>query len=125
MISSWRRRMHELSVCQALIEQVQRLAREHRALRVDRIVLQIGPLAGIEPELLKHAYPVAAAGTLAEGADLVFEARPVTVHCRDCGGDSEALPNRLLCAHCGSFRTELTGGDEMLLASLEFLQADA
>ena len=59
--------MHELSVCLALLDQVQSIAREHAATGVERILLQVGPLSGIEPPLLKNAYPLAAAGTVAEG----------------------------------------------------------
>jgi hydrogenase nickel incorporation protein HypA/HybF len=113
--------MHELSVCQALIEQVERIAREHGARRVDRIVLRVGPLSGVEAALLQHAYPLAAAGTVSEGAALAIEEAGVTVRCRDCGSESAAAPNRLLCATCGGFRTELVSGDELLLASLELI----
>ena len=40
--------MHELSVCLALMHPVESLAREHEAGRVDRLVLQVGPLSGVE-----------------------------------------------------------------------------
>lgn len=111
--------MHELSVCLSLLDQVQRIAADHGASRVERIVLRIGPLSGIEAPLLANAYPLAAAGTIAEHAVLDIEATPVQVHCYACGTESEAQPNRLLCAQCGSHRTKLTSGDEMLLANLE------
>ena len=65
--------MHELSVCTALMEQVERIAREHQAGRVERIVLQVGPLSGVETPLLQRAWPLASIGTLAEDAELVIE----------------------------------------------------
>lgn len=111
--------MHEFSVCMSLLEQVERIAREHGAERVERILLRIGPLSGVEAPLLANAYPLAAAGTIAEHAQLDIEPAAVRVHCVDCGKETEATPNRLLCASCGSFHTKLTSGDEMLLASLE------
>ena len=116
--------MHELSVCMALLEQVERIAREHHASAVERILLRIGPLSGIEASLLANAYPLAAAGTLAEHAVLDIEAAPVLVGCTDCGAESEAAPNRLLCGACGSYRTRLVSGDEMLLANLELSVPD-
>ena len=61
--------MHELSVCNALISQVEAIAREHGAGRVESITLQLGALSGVEPPLLERAYPLAAAGTLADGAE--------------------------------------------------------
>ena len=111
--------MHEYSVCMALLEQVERIAREHRARRVERIVLQLGPLSGVEGPLLEHAWPLAAAGSIAVDAELVIETAPVRVRCTQCGAESEAQANRLLCASCGDYRTQLISGDEMLLANLE------
>ena len=115
--------MHELSVCNALIEQVTAIAREHNAVRVDKVVLRVGPLSGIEVALLEHAYPIAATGTVAENAELSIESLTVRVKCSQCGAESDVEPNRLLCSACGDFRTNLISGDEMLLASLELTEA--
>lgn len=111
--------MHELSVCQSLLDQVARIAADHGANRVERILLRIGPLSGVEAPLLRNAYPIAAAGTIAEEAVLDIEPAPVRVHCVTCGAETDATPNRLLCGACGDWHTRLVSGDEMLLASLE------
>ena len=116
--------MHELSVCLALMEQVQKIANEHNARRVDKIVLRIGPLSGIEVPLLKHAYPLAAANTIAEDAELIIESMPVRVKCTQCGAETQVPANRLLCGQCGDFRTRVVSGDEMLLANMELTVAD-
>ena len=42
--------MHELSVCQALIGQVEVIAEEENAAQVVTIHLGIGPLSGVEPQ---------------------------------------------------------------------------
>ena len=111
--------MHELSVCLALLQQVERIAHERAATRVTSIVIKVGPLSGVEPELLRRAYPLAAAGTVAEHAELAIESPHVVVRCSQCGQQSTVPPNRLLCAACGDFRTRLESGDEMILQSLE------
>ncbi len=112
--------MHELSVCQALITQVEAVAEQHRAIEVYAIRVQIGPLAGIEPDLLEHAYLIARAGTLAQDARLVIDRLPIRVYCEGCGRESEATAISLVCTHCGDWHTRLVSGDEMLLASVEF-----
>jgi hydrogenase nickel incorporation protein HypA/HybF len=114
--------MHELSISIALMQQLQRIAQERGAGRVERIVVQVGPLSGVEAHLLERAWPLAATGTLAEEAELVIEQAPVKVRCTLCDAVSEVVPNRLLCAACGDFRTRLVSGDEMLLASVELSQ---
>jgi hydrogenase nickel incorporation protein HypA/HybF len=116
--------MHELSMCLALLDQVQEIAREHRATRVERIVLRIGPLSGIEPSLLENAYPLAAAGTIAADAALEIEPAPVRVQCPECGAETETTPNRLACGQCGGIGTKLISGDELLLAHLELAVPD-
>lgn len=111
--------MHELSVCLALMKQVERVAAEHGARTVERIRLQIGPLSGVEPALLKKAFPLAAAGTVADAALLDIETGPVVVRCTCCDSETEVLPNRLLCGQCGDFRTRVIRGEEMLLQSMD------
>ena len=116
--------MHELAICQALMSQVETIARENAALRVTAITLGMGPLSGVEEQLLKNAYPIATAGTIADGAELFIHPAAVRVRCSECGKESEATPNRLICAHCKNWRTELISGDELLLIRVELDKAD-
>ena len=107
--------MHELSICQALMEQVSRVAREQQALAVSDIYVSVGPLSGVEAPLMQNAFPIAAAGTVADRAQLHIESSAVRVACDDCGAESEVPANRLLCHQCGDWRTRLIAGDELLL----------
>ncbi len=49
--------MHELSVCEALVDQLRDLAARESAQRITRVLLRIGPFSGVVPELLEHAFP--------------------------------------------------------------------
>lgn len=111
--------MHEMSICQGLLDQVERIAAEKGAKRVDSIVLSIGPLSGVEPELLSRAYEVAKLKTIAEYATLEIRTGPVVVECRSCGANGEAGVNRLLCPSCGGWQVDVLEGDELLLLRLE------
>jgi hydrogenase nickel incorporation protein HypA/HybF len=114
--------MHELSVCQGMLQQLEDIAHEHQANAITLVRLQIGPLSGVEPQLLQQAFPIATAGTIAEGAELVTENLPVKVKCRECGAESDVTPNKLVCTACGGWHTQLLSGDELLLASVELEQ---
>jgi len=116
---SWISPVHELAVCQSMLQQVQQIAAEHRATTVTRITVQLGPLSGVEAQLLSEAFPLAAADGIARNAELIIETLPVRVQCERCGAETEARPNRLLCGACGDYHTRLLSGDELLLASLE------
>ncbi len=111
--------MHELSVCQGLMRQVAQIAADNDASAVERIVLQIGELSGVEPPLLQRAFEVARAGTVAEDAELEIRSGPVVVQCLECGGRSAVPRNRLLCTYCGEWRVRVVEGEELLLLSVE------
>ena len=111
--------MHELAVCQGLINELERLALEHKAGRIDTIVLSIGPLSGIEPHLLKRAFDIACLDSVAKDAKLEIETGPVVVECRSCGASGEVQANCLLCPSCGDWQVNMVQGDELLLLRFE------
>ena len=111
--------MHELAVAQALVEQVDAVIEQHQASSATAIRVRIGPLAGVIPELLATAFPLAAAGSRMQHAQLEFTHAPIQVHCRTCGAETEAAMNRLICGACGDWHTQILSGDELLLESVE------
>ncbi|MDA3870398.1 MAG: hydrogenase maturation nickel metallochaperone HypA [Gammaproteobacteria bacterium] len=111
--------MHELSLCQALMQQVDNIAQEREAEGVTKIVIGLGPLSGVEAQLLKNAFPIASVGTVAETAKLMINDLPLRVKCGQCGAESDVTPNKLLCKNCGDWRTTLISGDELMLMSVE------
>jgi len=116
--------MHELAICQSIIEQVKNIAAENNAQAVTKIIVQIGPLSGVEAPLLQHAFPIASAGTIAKNAQLETQLLPIKVRCNLCGNENEAVINKLLCSACGAWQTSLLSGDEMLLSSIELETED-
>src|SRR5512143_398099 len=92
-IRSWPNPMHELSICQALLAQMEKIAAEHQARAIEKVIVQIGPLAGVEPRLLLEAFPIASAGSVAQSAKLLIEELPLRVRCDSCGAESAAQPN--------------------------------
>ena len=111
--------MHELSVCLSILDQVRSIAAERNADRVQRIELRIGPLSGVEADLLRSAWPMASAGTIAVDADLLIDEADIVVRCSTCDAETPAIANRLVCGECGDFRTTVISGDEMILQRVE------
>jgi hydrogenase nickel incorporation protein HypA/HybF len=79
----------------------------------------------VEADLLVEAFAAARAGTCARGAELIVERTPVRVRCLECAKESEAAPSVLACTGCGSARTQLLGGDELLLTRFDVMEAGA
>jgi len=111
--------MHELSICQSIISQVESIAQKHGATSVSLINIQVGPLSGVEIPLLKNAWTIARSGTVASNAELEIEEMPITIRCGSCNLESSATANKMVCGYCGEWRTELISGDEMLLRSID------
>jgi len=124
--------VHELAVAQALVEQVDAVIDQHQASHAHdasssdawhaaSIRVRIGPLAGVVPELLASAFPLAAAGSRMEHAELEFTLAPIRVRCQTCGAETDAAMNRLVCGACGDWHTQILSGDELLLESVELI----
>ena len=101
------------------MRQLDDLAAAHRAERFRRVTVEVGPLSGVEPDLLRRAFSLLSPGTRADGAELVINSSPVRVHCSGCGVRSTVPLNRLTCASCGDWRTRVIAGDELFLRRVE------
>jgi len=108
--------VHELSVCQALLRQVNDIAMDSGAGAVEHITIEAGPLSGVEPDLLVRAFEVLRASRRATAqASLSIESPAVIIRCTHCRKESPTAPNRLVCPLCGDFRTRVMTGDELRL----------
>jgi len=111
--------MHEFSIVQSLLGLIEEYARENKAKSVTKVVVSIGVLSGVEPHLLEMAFNTFKEGTVAEKAELVMEIEKLRIRCMDCGKESEKEELNALCPECGSLNTQIVGGQDMFLKSLE------
>ena len=112
--------MHELSIAQALLDQVEAIAAERAASRIPAITIRVGPLSGVEPELLRRAFEVARLrNPVTADSLLTIETVGIRIRCGDCGNDGPGQINHLACRQCGSRCTRLLQGDELLLMQVE------
>ena len=65
--------MHEVSIIQSLMDQVERFGAEYSMIRVTRVVVRIGDQTGVCKESLQFAFSAISQGTLVEGAEFVIE----------------------------------------------------
>ena len=109
--------MHELGLCSSIVDAVARRAGERP---VARVVVRVGRLHHVHPEAFDQSCAVAATGTVAEGAAAELVLLPVRARCSACGDawDGEEIP--FSCPACGSIDVALTGGDELVLESVEY-----
>lgn len=116
--------MHEFSLCEALVRQVEALAEEQGSGEVKTVHLSIGPLSGVNADELRYAFPTASADTRAAGATLVIEQAPLRVRCIDCSAETDSDAAEQRCAQCGSESTQLISGDAVLITALDLATSD-
>ena len=113
--------MHELSLCESLLDSIEDVAKREGFTRVHRIVLDIGPFAGVEVSALRFGFDAVSQNTLAEGAVLEIHEGQGEAWCFEC---SQTVPihDRLdLCPLCGGGQLQPSQGMEMKIKELEVL----
>jgi hydrogenase nickel incorporation protein HypA/HybF len=114
--------VHELSLCQNLIDQLSALVRQHGAISVARVEVEVGALAGVEAQLLEDAFSLTRLGTVAEQAELVTRVVAARVRCRQCHTEADTPANQLRCPACHSLDTDLVRGQALILARVELVR---
>jgi hydrogenase nickel incorporation protein HypA/HybF len=109
--------VHELGLCSSIVEAIERRAGERP---VARVRVQVGRLHHVHPEAFDQSFAVAAVGTVCQDADAELVLLPVRARCDSCGAawDGDELP--AVCPACGGVDLALTGGDELVLESIEY-----
>lgn len=113
--------MHEMSICESLVQTVEAHARSDDFTKVLRLRLEIGCFGGVEIEALRFGFDVVTRGTCAEGAVLDIVSLPGKAWCFGCdtGFDTESRVSD--CPVCGSGRIRVTGGDELRIKDMEVI----
>ncbi len=113
--------MHELSLCESLLDILKAEAETRKFKKVKRITLEIGPLSAVEPEALRFGFDVVMRGSLAEDAKLDIVTPPVQARCLSCF-ELVTVGDRLApCPKCGSTDLQISGGDTLRIKELEVL----
>ncbi|MER5770057.1 hydrogenase maturation nickel metallochaperone HypA [Streptomyces sp. NPDC001985] len=106
--------MHEMSIAEAVVEQVVRAAGRHGAASVASVRLEVGELAGVVPDALDFCFALVCEGTVLEGARLEIRSVPALARCGPCGVEwPPGVPPDLVCPRCGGARAELLTGREL------------
>jgi hydrogenase nickel incorporation protein HypA/HybF len=107
--------MHELGLCQGIVDAVERRAAGRR---VTGVKVRVGALHRVVEPALDQAFALAAAGTVAEGAEVEMVVVPVRVDCRGCGHQAASDDPFGACSNCGGTDLDMVGGDELVLESI-------
>jgi hydrogenase nickel incorporation protein HypA/HybF len=111
--------MHELSICSAIAS----TAAKHADGRpVSQVTVQIGHLRQVVPEALQFSWEVVSDATDLKDATLVIEQVPAVVECA-CGARTTLDLPILACGRCEGFDVKLVSGEELLVVSIDLVDA--
>lgn len=111
--------MHEYSIIQALMEQVETLAEENSARQIKKVFVKIGVMSGVEPHLLEIAFNTFKENTICENCEFIMNIQPLTILCMKCEIQSELEKAYYCCPECESLEVDVVDGEDMYLMSLE------
>jgi hydrogenase nickel incorporation protein HypA/HybF len=112
--------MHELSIVEALIDQVGRelhRAGPHGSVR--GLELSIGRLSGVHCESVRFAFELLAPGTSVENAKIVIHEPKAVSNCHACRARVEIDDLVIQCPRCASDDIVIEGGRDLMLQSIE------
>jgi hydrogenase nickel incorporation protein HypA/HybF len=114
--------VHELSVAQAIVENLGRHPAVAGCGRVTAVTVRVGALSGVVPAALSFAWEPATLDTFAAGSRLEIEEVGLAAWCPACGTERELATfpfPRLACPDCGAPTPEVRRGRELEILSME------
>ena len=112
--------MHELGVVFHCIKEVNQIAAENNVKRVRAVTVQLGEVSTVVPELFEDCWNWAVKREEAlRDCKLILEPIAAVTHCEACGKDYATVRYGKTCPHCGSERTFLLTGNELIIKQIE------
>ena len=111
--------MHEMSLADGVLHVIEESAKANSFTKVKTVWLEIGELAGVEPEAMRFCFDVVMKNTLADGSLLEIIAIPGQGWCMPCAKQVPIRQRFDPCPECGGFQVQTTGGTEMKIKELE------
>lgn len=111
--------MHEFAIASSVLDAVRTEARLRPGMRVVKIGVRIGDLAGLDADALSFCFEALTKETDLESVVLEIERKPRRQRCSRCAHEFVVVNYETACPECGEESTVFLGGDELELAYLE------
>jgi hydrogenase nickel insertion protein HypA len=113
--------VHEYSIVQSLLTQCEEIAKENNACSVQKVVVKIGKMSGIEPHLLKTAFHTFKEKTVCDEVEFVMNIQPLIIECNKCNTITELKEIYYKCSQCDSLNVSVIDGEDMFLMTMELI----
>ncbi len=111
--------MHELSLCQDLLDIIIKKGEDYKAKKITLIKLKFGAMTMVDETSLRFYFQELSKNTIAENGTVIFERTEITIRCKNCREVSILKDIFIICPLCSSMDTELLSGNEMIIENIE------
>lgn len=112
--------MHELGVVFHIADLVSDVAKENKADKIKKVVMQIGEVSTVVNDQLIDCWNWNAnRNDLLRGCTLEIEPIPAVTYCEDCGKEYPTVKYGKICPYCGSEHTYLRRGNEVVIKEIQ------
>ena len=114
--------MHEMTLLSSVTQIIAEEMEQHGLLRLSRVTLKSGTLAGLAPEAMRFAWEVLTDSGPLVGAELCVETVPVRLRCGDCLREFAPREQAVFaaCPVCGQeLGHKVMAGREVYIESIE------
>jgi len=113
--------MHEYTIVQSMLD----ICEKHsKGKEVDKVVVDIGKMSGIEPHFLQESFNVFKENTICKDATLEMNLIDITIVCKNCNKKSTVENYDFFCPVCQSGDTKVLTGQEMHIQYIELKEAE-
>ena len=116
--------MHEFSIIQGLIQEVNEYIARENYESVLKISLEIGQMSGVVQDALEFAWDVSTKETTLDGVLLDISIVPVKAGCRKCLKEFQVEGYCFSCPHCKSPDLNILSGYELKIKEMDVEEGD-
>ena len=112
--------MHELGVVFHIADLVSDVAKENKADKIKKVVMQIGEVSTVVNDQLIDCWNWNAnRSDLLRGCTLEIEPIPAVTYCEDCAKEYPTVKYGKICPYCSSEHTYLRRGNEVVIKEIQ------
>lgn len=111
--------MHELWLCQSILDTLNAKFPVGQAKCIKKVSLELGQLMAIDESALRFSFDVVTQKTVASGAELEIIVIPAIARCDFCNRESHLQQYGDSCQHCGSHALTIIQGEALRIKSME------
>lgn len=113
--------MHELGIASSILDCVQAEAKRHPGVRITKVGVKVGELAGVDVDALQFGFECIVKDTEWEPLVLEVESIPRMQRCPKCRHEFRMTDYDPQCPQCGEFATQCISGEEL---DIDYMEVD-